>query len=228
MERTTPARSKPKRLCPCSSGLGQNFVVYLPLAAQRGRHGGGRHGVLAPVPHGGARSLQHVPWPATAPVSAFCPHPLARPGADARCATHRCFPRRSAGAAGARSGGENSPRFEDDDTVHTVRHFVPGKSQGREGDSRSDRSTSCWRCTSSRLLGLSRGGAAPCRQRLQSTVEQQVASIDARPTASRALRGRPRSIGARCALVLMDVCLAPLRVRARRHALQLQLGKPLA
>ena len=75
--------------------------------------------------------MQHVPWPATAPVSAFCPHPLARPGADARCATHRCFPRRSAGAAGARSGGENSPRFEDDDTVHTERHFVPGKSQGR-------------------------------------------------------------------------------------------------
>jgi hypothetical protein len=161
------SRSKPKRLCPCSSGA--EFCVYLPLAAHHWRRASR---VLAPVPHGGARSLQHVPWPATAPVSAFCPHPLARPGADARCATHRCFPRRSAGAAGARSGGENSPRFEDDDTVHTVRHFVPGKSQGREGDSRSDRSTSCWRCTSSRLLGLSRGGAAPCRQRLQSTVEQ--------------------------------------------------------
>ena len=110
---------------------GRILSCICPLLRGRRHRRGGRHGVLAPVPHGGARSLQHVPWPATAPVSAFCPHPLARPGADARCATHRCFPRRSAGAAGARSGGENSPRFEDDDTVHTERHFVPGKSQGR-------------------------------------------------------------------------------------------------
>lgn len=107
---------------------GRILSCICPLLRGRRHRRGGR--VLAPVPHGGARSLQHVPWPATAPVSAFCPHPLARPGADARCATQRCFPRRSAGAAGARSGGENSPRFEDDDTVHTERHFVPGKSQG--------------------------------------------------------------------------------------------------
>ena len=200
-----------------------------PLLAACARRRHWRHGVLAPRYRMG--------------VLARCstyrgqqPH-RSQPSAPTRLLDQAPTPAapRTAASRGRAQGqqardpeGKIHQRFEDDDTVHTVRHFVPGKSQGREGDSsRSDRSTSCWRCPSSRLLGLSRGGAAPCRQRLQSTVEQ-VASIDARPTASRALRGRPRSIGARCALVLMDVCLAPLRVRARRHALQLQLGKPLA